>query len=307
MVASPWLRELSSLRRLESLVLGFLELTNAATAGAAVRFPSLPSLAHLRVHAWSGPPELHVQLDDLPALIELELYDGGRAALQASRPALQLQKLTCTAECLAVDFAALPCLKYGTFSLLCQLEDPATIAVATALTYLELDGRAEWGPSPLEVLRSLPPSVRCVSMDEQWPQEAADLLGDMTSLVGLQLHHLDVAPLPADDAPVWAGLRAFGSSSLTRNDEGGEVPKALRQSSKLEVLQVSLMHPTIQDIDVITSLPALRKLFVQGCRARDPDGRSLLNMARRAAPQVEVVLDADDSYGEEFFKLRCAL
>ncbi|GAB4813928.1 hypothetical protein N2152v2_000974 [Parachlorella kessleri] len=307
MVASTWLCELSSLQVLRELRLRFWELTDAATAGAAVRFPSLPSLAHLNVTVWQGPPELHIELDDLPALTELEL-NGGRAALQASRPVPKLQRLSNYAEKLAVDFGALPCLKSATFYTSRQLDAPASIAAATALTYLELNiAEDEWDPSALELLRSLAPSVRCVSMGEHWPQEAADLLGNMTNLVGLELRYATFTPLLADDAPVWAGLRAFGSCSLMTNDERAAVPKGLRQASKLEVLQVMWSNPTIEDMDVLTSIPALRKLFVYGYswRASDPVGSAVLNLSRRALPQVEVVLDAAD-FGEEFFQLWCA-
>ncbi|GAB4813921.1 hypothetical protein N2152v2_000967 [Parachlorella kessleri] len=88
-VPPTWLRELSGLPALECLKLTFWKLSSAATAGAAVRFPSLPSLAHLVMSVWPGPPELRMQLDDLPALTELVL-GGGRAALLASRPVPQL-------------------------------------------------------------------------------------------------------------------------------------------------------------------------------------------------------------------------
>ncbi|GAB4813927.1 hypothetical protein N2152v2_000973 [Parachlorella kessleri] len=246
-VGSTWLRELGSLRCLKTLRLTFQELNNAATAGDAVRFPSLPSLAHLSVGVWPGPPELHIQLDGLPALTELEL-EGGRVAVQASRPPPQLKGLGACAEHLAVDFAALLSLKSATFSTEGQLEAPASIAAATALTYLQLD---EWGPSALQLLCSLPPSVRCISvLDSELPQEAADLVGNMTGLVGLELNN--GGPVPAEDAPLWAGLRAFAYCLVAYDVEAGDVLKGLRYASKLEVLQVhlDLQHPDIQLMDM---------------------------------------------------------
>ncbi|GAB4813924.1 hypothetical protein N2152v2_000970 [Parachlorella kessleri] len=306
-VASTWLWELSSLRRLKTLRLAFHELDDAATAGVVVRFPPLPSLSYLDVTAWPGPPELHLQLEDLPALTQLVL-GGSRVAVLASLPSPQLQRLSSYAEHLAVDFAALPCLESATLCTSSQLQAPASIAAATALTYLEVTSEDEWDPSALEMLRSLPPSVSCIGMVDQWPQEAADWVENMTGLVGLELHMAGGgAPWPADDAPVWAGLRAFVGSCLTRDDERGDVPKALRQSSKLEVLQLSLPNPSIQDMDVITSLPALRKLLVYGYEVGDPVATAMLNVCRRAMPQVEVFLDAADCLGAEFFKRECAL
>ncbi|GAB4813925.1 hypothetical protein N2152v2_000971 [Parachlorella kessleri] len=308
-VASTWLCGLSSLGALRTLSLGFEGLTDAATASATVRFPSLPSLAHLIVSVWPGPSWLQLQLDDLPALTELKLPGPaggavrGRVAVQASQPVPKLQRLSSYAAQLAVDFAALPCLKSATFSASCQFEHPASIAAATALTYLSLDGHIldGWRPSALELLRSLPTSVRCISMDGEWPREAADLLGDMTSLVGLEMYQEE--PWPADDAPVWAGLRAFGCCLLDIDVRRGDLLKGLRQSSKLEVLQVHWDEPTIQFMDVITSLPALRRLSMQYWeRKEDSVTNAWLNVSRRTMPQVEILLN-DFLRCEEFFKL----
>ena len=103
--------------------------------------------------------------------------------------------------------------------------------------------------------------------------------------------------LPSNDCAVY-----LDNSLLTG------LAQVLRQASKLEVLQVCLPHPTIQDMDLITSLPALRKLFIYGREASEPLANAMLSLSRRAMPRVEVLLDADNEYfGEEFFKLRCAL
>ncbi|GAB4813922.1 hypothetical protein N2152v2_000968 [Parachlorella kessleri] len=152
----------------------------------------------------------------------------------------------------------------------------------------------------------LPPSVRCVSVDEQWPQEAADVLGNMTSLVGLELGTGFGPPLLADDAPVWAGLRAFKGSSLAVAEEGGELPKALRRASKLEVLDMWVRQPSAQDVDLLTTLPALRKLFLYTGEASGPASEAILNDCRRAMPQVEVLLADSDDQGEAFFNLALA-
>ncbi|GAB4813923.1 hypothetical protein N2152v2_000969 [Parachlorella kessleri] len=260
--------------------------------------------------------ELHIQLDDLPALTDLSLWEG-RFALQASRPAPQLQRLLSRAEHMAVDVAALPCLRSAEISTSCRHERPASIAAATALTYLALQNLRflEWDPSTLELLRSLPPSVSCLTMREKWPQEAADVLGGLTSLVGLVLDGR--GPLPAEGAPLWAGLRALDCSPLAVEDEEGDVPKqpeevdfrvqALRRASKLEVLQVDLDEPTIHDADLLTSLPALRRLVIpaglSAAGMSDPAATAMLNVCCRAMPQVEFLLPVYRVRDEEFFKL----
>ena len=234
-VAASWLSELGSLQSLEALRLVFDSLTDdATTAAAAVRFPLLPSLSHLVVEVWAGLPELLLQLDDLPALTELELCGAdSRVAVGASQPAPQLQRLDCPLEEVSADLAALQGLTYAFFSATGRLEDAASIACATSLAYLELWGFGSWSQSALEVLQNLPPSVSCLAIGRTWPQAVVDLVGNMTSIVALQLTYDErpahaaphAAPLPAEGAPLWAHLRALRCDRLCHQDGERDLPE----------------------------------------------------------------------------------
>ena len=79
--------------------------------------------------------------------------------------------------------------------------------------------------------------------------------------------------------------------------------QVLRQASQLEVLQVLFERPTLRDLDLLSSLPALRKLVIlHEWRAGDPVINATLRLARLALPQVEVSLmaDADEDPDEQF-------
>ena len=201
----------------------------------------------MRVIVWAGLPELRLQLEDLPGLTELELWGGAsRVSLQASRPAPQLRRLTCAAGQAAVSFAALPGLSSASLSASLQLEDAASLAYAPALTRLDLWGQCEWTQSALEVLRCLPPSVRCLELLGSWPQAAMDLVGGMSGIVGLQLDYrsmADAAPLPAAGAPLWAHLRALSCCRLCEHDEERDLPE-VRPS-------VLYLHPHRRAVEVL--------------------------------------------------------
>ncbi|GAB4813906.1 hypothetical protein N2152v2_000952 [Parachlorella kessleri] len=229
------------------------------------------------------------KLAQLPALAELDLHGGyGRAALLASGPAAQLQGLTCLLGKLSVDFSALPGLKDFRVTNFVQLVGGASIAAATALTRVEL---TEWHQgwehgSALEVLKNLPRSVKLLHLMGDWPVAAAALVGSLQGLVALDLEYVGAGQpaLPVVGMPVWTSLRAI--SWVVVADVS--LPQVLRQASNLEALQVWLEIPSASDVELITSLPALRKISLPiGVGAveadRDPYGHGARRAQRAAA------------------------
>ena len=84
--------------------------------------------------------------------------------------------------------------------------------------------------------------------------------------------------------------------------------QVLHQASKLEVLQVFFKQPTIQDMDLLTSFPALRKLIIHHeWQASDSLIDATLSLCRRSMPHVEVFDDSYVSCEEDFFRQACCL
>ena len=221
---STWLAGLGALGRLEHLKLR-IRVSILHPEGEAVQLPPFPCLTSLELKVGSDDTLVHLQLSELPTLAELDL-DGaeGKAALLVSKPAPQLQRLSCWLGGLSVDFATLPGLRAACFASYTELDRAASIAAATALTCLEL---REWDPdwehsSALELLQSLPPSVSCLGLQGHWAPEAAALVGQLTGLSALALrvgYDDDPEPLAAG-APVWAGLRGFSWSDAGDMGDG---------------------------------------------------------------------------------------
>ncbi len=62
--------------------------------------------------------------------------------------------------------------------------------------------------------------------------------------------------------------------------------QALRRASKLEMLDMWVRQPTAQDVDLLTTLPALRKLIVETRQASDPVAVATLTVCRRASHKL---------------------
>ena len=83
------------------------------------------------------------------------------------------------------------------------------------------------------------------------------------------------------------------------------VVQVLRQACQLEALQARLLQPTIHNLDLLASLPALRRLILtHGWRVSESLREASLSLARRALPHVYVLGSedtADISCSDEFF------
>ncbi|GAB4816498.1 hypothetical protein N2152v2_003544 [Parachlorella kessleri] len=306
--SSDWVAGLGALKNLVWLELNVKPEEQAAAA--AIQLPLLARLTRLvlTVHASAVA---HLHLAKLPALSELTLRSAwvsmleeeGRAALLTDEPVHHLHHLDCGGlGRLSADFAALPGLRSMVLGGRMGWDQPRSIAAATALTWLGLQYGDEGDPEPvaLEVLSSLPPSVRCLELTGPWTAQAAALVGDMQGLAGLALRSWagEGPPLPPQGAPLWAGLRAF-SWILDSDEFGGDgpsLPQALEQASKLKTLQALVNSVTVYELDLITSLPALENLILatptpEGgvTGSSDTCGAAVRRIAQRAMPEVQVL------------------
>ncbi|GAB4813912.1 hypothetical protein N2152v2_000958 [Parachlorella kessleri] len=173
----------------------------------------------------------------------------------------------------------------------------ANFAAATALTCLQL---RKWESyrlqsSALELLRSLPPLVKCLAFEGDWSEEVAALVGQQTGLAALVLSTWQgcYPEAPSERAPVWTGLRAFSWSAGGHHGDRLNLPEA----SRLEALQCYMETYTMEDMELLCSLPALRKLILapyekweeeEGRANEEPHGRVVRGIARRALPGVYV-------------------
>jgi len=89
------------------------------------------------------------------------------------------------------------------------------------------------------------------------------------------------------------------------------VMQVVQQASKLEVLHVSLTNPCEDDYQLLASLPALRKLAIEGgCTHEKYDGGATLRChAQLALPHVSIVRTVADGMldGETFLSIKWAL
>ncbi|GAB4813914.1 hypothetical protein N2152v2_000960 [Parachlorella kessleri] len=272
------------------------------TKDAAVPLLAFAGLTCLELRLAYGSAPLHLQLAELPALAELHLSDyTDKVALRASKPAPRLLHLSCLLGQLSADFAMLPGLKTACFASFTKLDCVANIAAATALTCLQLcEWNTDWEHSSgMELLRTIPSSVKCLALEGDWSEEVAALVGQQTGLEALALRGCEnydpVAP-PAG-APVWAGLRAFSWTNAGDSRDRLNLPLGLCQASRLEALQCHVHTYTMEDMELLCSLPALKKLILapyewwdDGHRklVKDPHGAIVRCIARRALPGVYV-------------------
>ena len=230
--AADWLLGLGDLQSLEVLELHIKP--SLPPAPAPVQLPPLLRLTSLELNLLPGT-EVQLQLARLPKLAKLRLEgEDGRASLVASQPAPQLRRLVCYVAQLSADFAALPGLASASFDPRQRLDQPASIAAATALTHLKLCDlddlkQTEWA---LELLQSLPPSLSCLQLHGEWPLEAALLLGKVPGLraLGLDYWGQNEAPLPPADDSLWTRLRAISWSCRIEDGERLTVPQVWQGS-----------------------------------------------------------------------------
>ena len=78
--------------------------------------------------------------------------------------------------------------------------------------------------------------------------------------------------------------------------------QALRQASQLEGLQVTLEKPSMQDMELLTSLSGLRKLAIPHCfhEVDDPHHAAVRCIIQRAMPLVSMVKTDLLEYEESF-------
>ncbi|GAB4813911.1 hypothetical protein N2152v2_000957 [Parachlorella kessleri] len=276
---------LGALTSLEHLKLSIRDITQLSE-DEDVQLPPLPALTCLELDDTQVP----VQLAGLPALAELRLEGGdGSADLLASEPAPQLRHLSCRVAELSVDLEMLPGLTAACFAPYTHLDGPASIEAATALARLELWDIERHASSALELLCSLPPTLTSLALQGDWPAEAAEVMGQMTGLAALALGNSWEKELkaPPAEAPDWAGLRAFGWSVNGMYGDELNLPQGLRQASRLEALQCHMWRYTMEDTELLCSLPALRKLILTTAflRLDGDEGRAAL-VASEPAPQL---------------------
>ncbi|GAB4816501.1 hypothetical protein N2152v2_003547 [Parachlorella kessleri] len=252
--SSNWVAGLGAMKSLEWLQLTIQSKERLADT-AVMQLPRLTRLTRLSLDVQPGAV-VQLHLDKLPALSWLAMYGReGEAALLTDEPALHLHHLDCgDFGLLSADFGALPGLKSMVLGGRMELDQPGSIAGATALTFLELQSRGrENAPDPVaqELLSSLPPSVSCLELTGTWTPQAAAL--------GLAL------------------------------------------ASKLEALQAIKHSVSVDELDLITSLPALEKLIILALASND-NGAAGRRIVQRALPHV-LILDCPKSADSQtFFK-----
>ncbi|GAB4816499.1 hypothetical protein N2152v2_003545 [Parachlorella kessleri] len=310
-VGSDWVAGLGALEDLQWLELSVK--SQEEPAGSAIQLPLLPRLTCLVLDVQPGAV-VQLHLGKLPALSEL-VVDGGEggAALLTDEPVRHLHHLDCGGlGRLSADFVTLPGLESVVLGGRMELEQPGSIAAATALTWLGLRYNCHGNdpdPVALELLGSLPPSVSCLELKGSWTAQAAALVGGMRGLAGLALSCWGQGEpiVPPLDARLWAGIQAFSWVTDESNGGGGEpsLPQALARASQLGALQVIKNSAvSVYELDLITSLPALEDLILATRANNDTCGAANRRIAQRAMPYVHVVGDCcwQYPYSLRFFK-----
>ncbi|GAB4813903.1 hypothetical protein N2152v2_000949 [Parachlorella kessleri] len=295
-VLPEWLEGLGDLQQLETLGVSIESFWLSPDAPEPVQLPLLAHLTSLEIAIGVGTI-IQMEMAKLPVLSRLTLEGQEcRVALTACPPAHQLRPLTCRMEHLSADFAALPGLRSAHFDARLQLDQPASIAGATALACLGIRGWRSSGDqrAALQLLQSLPPGVSCVCLTGAWPAEVATLLAKLPRLAALELYWRGNGepPLPPAVAPLWSSLRALSWRFDAK--EGLGLPQALRQASVLETLHIGAFSMRGADLNQVSCFPALRRMKLlqldsddYGAGSAAADARAITRL-RRVVPHVDV-------------------
>ncbi|GAB4817326.1 hypothetical protein N2152v2_004372 [Parachlorella kessleri] len=184
-----------------------------------------------------------------------------------------------------------------------ELDGAASIAAASALTQLRLFDsyalpdyeRATW---PMELLRSLPPSLRALSVPS-WSSELAEAVGGLTQLHALSVaYHGEEPKIPPPEAPLWPSLRAL-------HIPANAVPQELRHASRLQLLSFRDSQLSADVISLLATLPALRHVRYEAS-ASCSQGEATRQAVQRAVPWLQSICIGDLG-AEAFFSEALAL
>lgn len=220
-----WLACLARLQQLQRL---HLEGSTGWHRPYTVQLPTCAHLTSLDLNLCSKDP---LQLSPQPPLVQLAVTGGSQdlrlpGADAAALPALQQLEFTGfgVEDMCACDFRCMPALHAARLFTWGALAETHTIAAATAPTRLELrtttdDWDADFEkPWTIELLRSLPSSVRALCIKGAWGCGLAAALGRLTQLRALELihHPMFVAAWDAEDAE--AALAASAEQAGSEGD-----------------------------------------------------------------------------------------
>lgn len=239
-----WMTSLAQLPRLQHLELRM----RLQVRGEAAVLPSMGALTSLRVEMLEG--FIAFRLSSQPALQHLTLLSiGSHPDLRAAFPSLKNLCLSVDEGDAALDFGGMAQLCAVTLFVSGELEGAGTLVAATMLKTLsvsrhewsdedwdydeeqeELDLERPWG---LELLRSLPQSLRGLKLEGIWSHGVAATLAQATQLAVLSLvfctdsFHVPLSPFPPAGAPLWRSLRAL--DWLHGDGDGyGQLPEVRR-------------------------------------------------------------------------------
>ncbi|GAB4813575.1 hypothetical protein N2152v2_000621, partial [Parachlorella kessleri] len=310
---AAWVRSLGLLSRLEHLKLSLSKEYSwqgggALGAGAGgLTLPRLPCLT--RLEAVNTVFSCRIRPGNLPCLRSLELHaDGGGAFCLAGKGACawqELSEVTLMGSRLAVDYTLLPALRRlcvrpeGLTDPACDWRSMASISAATGLTLLEVDPKCARPMTQLcrpwvcELLRSMPPCHRALTVKGEWFPAVSLALGSLTQLTALEIgcwrgYAGQEPQLPDEGAAVWRRLRAF---HYMRGRATATLPyEVLGAATRLEVLQLSGGPFWRAELAALSGLGHLRHLRLCVCDRDEEEQRRAVQEALTKTALGQVTL-----------------
>jgi hypothetical protein len=182
----------------------------------------------------------HAVLEGRPGEGRLDLTGGSGVA-----GALTSLQIGILAE-VAFDFTATPALRQLSLEMPAQLAGLETVSAAQGLECLALHNAASASGLAVQLLRSLPLSVRGLAVVgpklDQWDSELAAAVGSLSQLRALALVSTYTSsrtpfPLPPAGAPVWRGLKTFYVHQIPFLQVSTYVPNAVAELERVPLVQ----------------------------------------------------------------------